>query len=52
VNPDPPSFKSLVGKCQRLDLKAIDEQINEGVVASKSECEALCTGNPMKCRAY
>jgi hypothetical protein len=39
VNPDPPSFKSLVGKCQRVDLNEIVEKINEGVVESKEVCE-------------
>ena len=46
VNPDPPSFKKLVGRCQRVDLKAIAHVINEGVVASDADCQTLCTNNP------
>lgn len=52
VNPDPPSFKALVGKCQRTDLTAIEHVINEGVVASSEDCQTICTNNPKECTAH
>jgi len=52
INPDPITFKSLVGKCQRVDLTAIEHVINEGVVNDAADCELKCKLNPKECTGY
>ena len=39
TNPDPPTWKTVVGNCQRIDFAATQRVINEGVVANKAACQ-------------
>lgn len=52
VNPDPPSWKALIGNCRRVDQNPIEKVINEGIVASDEECGAFCKSNPKECTAH
>lgn len=53
VNPDPPSYAPLIGKCARADGESVTHVMTElGTFATNADCQARCENNPKKCTAF